>query len=453
MANYFVASGGSNTSPYDTWAKAATSLATALAAATANGDQVIIQYNAVPSGDAELAADTTYTFAGNISFIASTNSGTSTITPTAMGTGNWIGNSTTNRSVTFAGGKRVFFYGITLRTSGSTQDSITLSSAAGTDYLFDTCYLWQGNTSTSASISLANYGGSPDVEGFIELRNCTLRFGATAQGLRLNTHGFIARNCSISSSGSTPSTFLQIYGSGTALFEGCDLSLITGTLMGNNTGGWRSTYFVNCKLGAGVVIQAAQTTYNNRSQAETYVFNCSSGDQHYHMHHYNGLGQTIMDTGIYANDGAQYDGSNRLSWKITTTANTHKQRPYESPWIDRYHAGTSGITPYLEILRDGSSTAFNNDEVWAEFSYQGTSGYPQSVFVNDACALAGSAAAQDNSTKGASDWTGENATAWFGKIDSGASITPAEIGHLRSRVCVGIASATVYVDPQIRGTS
>jgi hypothetical protein len=48
MADYFVASGGTNTAPYDTWEKAATSLQTALTAATTNGDRVIIQYNGVP---------------------------------------------------------------------------------------------------------------------------------------------------------------------------------------------------------------------------------------------------------------------------------------------------------------------------------------------------------------------------------------------------------------------
>ncbi len=88
MADYFVASGGSNTAPYETWAKAATSLATALAAASTAGDQVIIQYNAVPSGDAELAADTTYTLAANIQIISASNDGGSAFTPTAMGTAN-----------------------------------------------------------------------------------------------------------------------------------------------------------------------------------------------------------------------------------------------------------------------------------------------------------------------------------------------------------------------------
>ena len=80
MADYFVSNSGSNTSPYDTWAKAATSLQTALTAASTNGDRVIIQYNAVPSGDAELAANVTYTIGANISIISASNNGGSSWT-------------------------------------------------------------------------------------------------------------------------------------------------------------------------------------------------------------------------------------------------------------------------------------------------------------------------------------------------------------------------------------
>ena len=118
MTTYFVASGGSNTSPYDTWAKAATSLQTALTAATSAGDIVVVQCNAVPSGDAELSADTTYTVAGDVFVVSASNDGGSAWTPSWMGTGSWIGNSTTNRSITLAGADTSsYWYGVTFRTA------------------------------------------------------------------------------------------------------------------------------------------------------------------------------------------------------------------------------------------------------------------------------------------------------------------------------------------------
>src|SRR5574343_580810 len=141
MATYFVASGGSNTSPYDTWAKAATSLATALTATTTAGDVVVIQYNAVPSGDAELSADTTYTFAGDIWLISASNDGGSAYTPTAMGTANWIGNSTTGRAIALsAGDKRAYVWGLTFRTSSSTPKKLLINSGNGLQIELENSY-------------------------------------------------------------------------------------------------------------------------------------------------------------------------------------------------------------------------------------------------------------------------------------------------------------------------
>jgi hypothetical protein len=171
------------------------------------------------------------------------------------------------------------------------------------------------------------------------------------------------------------------------------------------------------------------------------------------LYHADAFGETTVSNTIYANDGAAYDGTNKCSWKIVTTANCSYYYPYVSPWIDCYHSGTGAITPYLEILRSGSTIKYQDDEVWGEFSYQGTSGSTKATIVSDRMTLLGTAADQTASSLDASGWTGEDATNnAFMKLESG-SITPAEIGHLRARVCVGEPSITVYVDPTIRGRS
>src|SRR5574343_861785 len=220
MATYFVASGGSNTSPYDTWAKAATSLATALAAATTAGDVVVIQYNAVPSGDAELSADTTYTLAGDVWLISASNDGGSSYTPTAMGTANWIGNSTTNLAVTFSGNdRRAYVWGLTIRTAGSTADRIELNSSTGGQFTFDKCYLWAGNTASSEGIRLNSSSHS-----YTKLIDCTLRFGATGQ--YITTAGMVDMiGGSVSSAGSTPTTLFFPSTAGIMNLTGVDLSL------------------------------------------------------------------------------------------------------------------------------------------------------------------------------------------------------------------------------------
>jgi len=236
-----------------------------------------------------------------------------------------------------------------------------------------------------------------------------------------------------------------------------DLSAIP-VLISSQTVQSLNCIFANCSLYSGVTVLATQTV-ENKSSATAWLFNCSSGDQHYHLQHHDAFGSTIVDTGIYANDGAQYDGTNRCSWKIITTKNCSYYTPYVSPWIDCYHSGTNAITPSLEILRNGSTTAYQDDEVWGEFSYQGTSGFPLATLVHDRKDLLASAADQTTGM-GKTSWMeamgdpfDEADTAWSGKLSPTASITPAEIGHLRARVCVGEPSITVYVDPTIRGRS
>jgi hypothetical protein len=462
MATYFVASGGSNTSPYDTWAKAATSLATVLAAATSNGDIIAIQYNGVPSTDNALSADTTYTAAANISIISSTNSGTSTITPTEMdgsSANQYIGHSSLNRGITLAGAFKVYIYGVALLVSGSTADNINIGTTDGSHYKLEKCKIWLKNSGASARIIT---GTQSVVNCYNEYVDCDFWFGSTSQSfIHASSGGTYFRGCTINSSGSAPSTLIEpLYGMGLWTMEGCDLSKVTGTLLGNQTNAQFGVVFVNCKLGNGVTPLASQTGASLAS-GSVWTYNCASDDTHWFMGHYNALGQTTVDTGIYANDGATYDGTHRHSWKIVTSSAASYYTPYVSPWFDKNHTGTSAITPSLEILRDGSSTAYKDDEVWGEFSYQGTSGYPISTIVSDRMALAGSAASQTTGALNASGWTGENATAWFGKLNPTSTITPAEnpassgqsMGHLRARVCVGVASSTVYVDPTLRGTS
>lgn len=443
MADYFVASGGSNTAPYDTWAKAATSLQTALTAASSAGDRVIIQYDGVPSGDAEVGADVTYTFANHVALIASTNSGTSTVTPTVMGTANWIGNSTANRSISIAGAFRLFLYGITLRTAGGTADNLNVVSTDGQHAVYDSCYLWCGNTNAASVIGQS----AGDAQTFLHLKNCTLRFGNVAQSLRVGGK-VLMEGGSITSDGSAPTGFVRFGltdpGGGTFDCEGADLShLGSNAIVDDATTTAGVARLTRCKLGTSFTLLATQTNLN-RSSAEVYAFDCSSGDTHGLLGYADAMGSVVSDTGIYFTAGAAAQ-----SLKVVTTANCSFHTPFMAPWIDFYNSTLSAITPYFEVLRDGSTTAYQDDEVWAEFSAKVTTGSTAASFSNDRMALAGSPANQAAGA-GLGSWTGEGGTAWSGKCDSGSAITPAETGHIRGRLVVGEPSITVYLDPQIR---
>lgn len=443
MATYFVASGGSNTAPYDTWAKAATSLQTALTAASTAGDIVVIQYNGVPSGDAELAADTSYTVAADVFVIsASADDASTAYTPTVMDTDNWIGNSTANRAITLQGADFTsHWYGCTFRVSGSTSDIINASNTNHSAH-HDSCYFLISNTGSGERIRLS--GGAA---AWATFSNCTFQFGATGQYISsLGTSRLI--NCTVASAGSAPTNLVnQTTGGGTLEFIGCDLSHCTGNLVADVAGPFRIS-FDRCKLGAGVVPLASQTSNPTLASPEVFISDCHSGDTHMFMGYYNAAGQVTLDTGIYVTAGAA-----AASWKIVTTSLANRQQPFRTPYIDLYNTGTSAITPYLEIARDGSTTAYKDHQVWAEFSVKTTTGSTVSTTSSDRAALTsylGSSGSDQAAGSGTGSWTGLSGTAWSGKCGLGSSVTPAEIGYMRARVLVSAASTTIYVDPQIR---
>lgn len=439
MATYYVWSGATGTNAGTSWTNAYTSFASAVSAATASGDVILVHY----THQEELIGDTTYTFNNSIRVI-SVNKDASDA-PTVMSTGGWIGNSTTNRSVTFttaSGPLFIYVYGITLRTAGGTTDNFSIIGVR-THWEFESCYFWNGNTNGSSDPPLGNTVAS----NYIRFLNCTFRFGATTQSLILRGARIDFEYCSISSAGSAPALLFQDNTSGPSNPDikliGCDLSSATGTLLGDCGYASRTVQFIQCKLAANVTVLAAQT-YTNKMGGVVYVFDCSSGDTHGLFGYYDALGSCVSDTGIYYTTGAAAQ-----SWKIVTTANCSYYTPFVSPFVDFYNTGTAQITPYFEILRDGSTTAYQNNQVWAEFFVKTTSGSTQSTSYNDRMALLGTAANQAAGA-GTGSWTGKGASAWSGKVDSGSAVTPAENGHIRGRVAVGEPSITVYVDPQIR---
>ena len=436
MATYYVWSGATGTNAGTSWTNAYTAFGSAVTAATAAGDVILVHY----THQEQLAVDTTYTFSASVRVI-SVNKDSSNA-PTAMGTGGWIGNSTTNRNI-FISGALLYFWGITLRVAGTGADSLSLARSDGSDVTYEDCYLWIGTTAdNSSNINLCSANNSA-----IHLKNCTFRFGNVAQSIGINGGSNFLENCTISTSGSAPSTIFT--GSSvttpgqTLVAVGCNFAHGgSGTIVGGTE--IPSLFqFVQCKFGASATALGSGGTANG-SGASVYVFDCSSGDTHGLFGYYDAFGSCVSDTGIYYTTGAAAQ-----SWKIVTTANCSFYTPFVSPFVDFYNTGTSSITPRFEILRDGSTTAFQDDEVWGEFFVKSTSGSTQSTPSSDRMALLGTPANQAAGA-GTGSWTGEGANAWSGKIDSGSAVTPAESGHIRGRVVVGEPSITVYVDPQIR---
>jgi hypothetical protein len=437
MAIRYVYSGAAGANNGTSWTNAYTAFGSAVSASTANGDLIYV----ADDHNEALAGNTTYTFAAHVNVISVNR------TSGLASGGAFIGHTTTGRSITLGGTKRIYLYGVTFQVAGASLERIFVAGADESHFEMENCVLSLTSTTSIVSIELGQNNGVGNT--YVRLRNSTLKFGHTGQGINAR-QTVDMEGCIVDPAGSIPATLFQSSGTGGAVrMLNCDLSSITGTLVGVWGNQSSTLHFTNCKLGSGVTVLASQAVANKGSVA-AWLYDCAAGDQHYHIAHYDAFGATVVDTGIYADDGAQYDGTNRCAWKITTTANCSYYTPYVSPWFGRYHSATSAITPSIEILRDGSTTAYQDDEVWGEFSYKGTAGSTQASFVNDRMTLLGTPANQAAGV-GTSGWTGENASAWSGKLAPASSFTPAEIGHLMARVVVGEPSITVYVDPAIRG--
>lgn len=449
MAILYCSSTGSNTAPYSTWATAATTLATATGAAAA-GDTVYISNTQSEA----LLASTTYTMAGTSSapvYIISTND-TVNMPPTTIAVGAKIAVSGAGAfSIGIQSGQS-YWFGVEFDTSTSASSAINISTlGVGTTEFtsFNSCTFKSLRAVSGNWLTLGGYGTT--IPSYVKTSNCTFISGnnagatVTARGMWHDFNGTFLHTTT------QPTTFFA-GGSGVMRFLGSDFSDITTTLFAAHTIA-TDIYIDECILASGATVIATQTT---AASAQVFLTDSAFGNIHYTFAHYNYFGSTVAQTTIYENqqstgDGAYYDGSSDpIAWTITGVNGSYGT-PYYSPWIDVYNENLTAVTPRLEIARNGSATAFNNDEVFAEFVVKKTAGSTLGTLDNSSKrAWLAASAAQPNSAKTIANWTGLSATYWLGVLQPTATITPAVPGYIRTRVGV-IGAKTVYVNPRILG--
>ena len=90
----------------------------------------------------------------------------------------------------------------------------------------------------------------------------------------------------------------------------------------------------------------------------------------------------------------------------------------------------------------GGGAVPNNDDIWCDVEYLGSSGSPLASFVNDGKAdILASNAAQD---AGSGTWGGSTT-----KFKLNVTFTPQQKGWILLRVKAAKASSTFYIDPKI----
>lgn len=367
------------------------------------------------------------------------------LTPTAVSAGARVEISTGNVGMTFDG--CAYIYGTTFLGTASTTTAGSISFGSGvtrpTVITADTCSFQVRSANIAAVIGFGGTSASTSDECEVIWINTTFGVAISTSGLAPIRARILMRECSLIGTAPT-SLFLCKANAG---FEveaiGCDFGTAgyTNLVSASVSNVFATLRFAQCK-------RAASTTPLLTSQVangvRVFLHDCHSGDTHIQYEYHDAMGSLVSDTGIYFTSGAAAQ-----SWKITTTANANFANPFKTPFFGYYNTTLSAITPYIEILRDGSTTEYQDDEVWLDVMAKATASSTQSTFRTDRKDLL-AAAANQAAGAGLGSWTGEGGTAWSGKIGLGSSITPAENGHIQARIVVGEPSITVYADPQIR---
>lgn len=249
----------------------------------------------------------------------------------------------------------------------------------------------------------------------------------------------------IDAAGTTPTT---IFGGGagvggTISVVASDLSSVSWTnLVATSTSSGPQMFrFHQCKFPSGWIAVTGSLA-NGPGSTHVLITECGSGDQQYDYAYHNPLGSVTLDTTIKLT--ASEAGA---SWKIVTNSNCKPGFAFVTPWLPGYMAAGAGAVRYVEVLRDGSATAFNNDAVYADFMVKEDSGFTNGSFSTTRPSLIATPAAIATGA-GLGSWSGESGTAWSGKLESG-TLTPAEAGDMSFRIGV-TAAVTVYVDPVLR---
>jgi hypothetical protein len=422
------------------WASAYKTLLEATAVAVA-GEKI---YMANGTADT-YATGTTFTVAVGVEIISTSD--TTNSPPTTYAAGAAVLTSSGGSDAIFVGGGLV--YGLVISAGPtSTNANIVLCNADNDSLIFQDCTFNCRSSSTSA-IQFGN--GSAQTNSSTITRNCTFTF--TAAGSTIALQGkWVSEDDVFAPTGTVPTTLIgNNYRSATDLrMLSPDLSSINTTILAGNMVSAQVVHLVSPKLHASVTLLG---TTVSAGSSEIYVYGGhheNSGLQGTMFYHENYLGSTTVSASIYCNDGPTYDGTNRVSWVVDGKAESSFAEPYVSPWLSWYNSDTStSITPYFEVVRDGSASAYTNAEVWGEWVARVTANSPLMTMYSDKKAPLATAANQTNSSKSGTDWTGEGGTAWFGKLESPSSFTPAEVGALMARVCVA-GNFTVHVDPKVR---
>lgn len=445
MANpgYVRSTDGNNADNGSTWALANADFSGAIADAAA-GDAIY----ASQAHAGTYAAATTLTFPGTKTApnkIACVNDAAEP--PTALATGGSEGTAGSTAYTMNINGS-FYCYGMRFYSSNNGNGALGLCQGDGNAQIYENCAFELTNTGTATGRILLGSTSNAN-ESYLELVNCTFRFGNVGHGIRMAPTRFCRiKGGSLDAASAAITTFVNAVSGSSVNLEvvGFDFSNAASTLNLWITGETADGYveFRNLRLPAswsGGLIGGAIVTPGFRIA----MYNSDNADTHYRVWIEDFAGTIRDETTLVMTGGAADEQSQAIAWKMTSNAGTN---PYVAPLVSddmvmRNTAVGSALTLTVDILHD-SATALTDLDIWMEVEVLGTSGVPVSTLVTNKCGLL---TTPGDHTTSSENWTTTGLTN-PNKQKLTVSITPQEYGEVRARVCLGKASTTVYVNAE-----
>jgi hypothetical protein len=343
-----------------------------------------------------------------------------------------------------------YFYGFHIRAgSGGSNVTLTLGTAGDNLQIYENCKLENGSTGGSGfTITIGN--GASALPSMVELIDCEVAFNGVNSTLRLVNGTLHWRGGTLTG---TAIVKLLEFGTnaraGIAYVDGVDLSAGASTMaLAQFNQGAALAVFRNCKLPAS---WTGNPSNGYAAGCRVEMYNCDSADTNYRLWIEDIAGSTKSETVVVRTGGAD-DGTTPLSWKIDTKTDAeYPTVKHASPEIVQWNETTgSSVTATVEIVHDsqgaGSGSKFQDDEIWLEVMYLGTSGFPLGVWISDCKAdVLATAANQADSTE---SWTTTGLTTPVTQKLS-VTFTAQEKGFVHARVVMAKASKTAYICPKM----
>jgi len=433
VASYYVRSAAAGSNNGTNWANAYTTLAAAFSGKSA-GDVFYV------------AADHSETTAGTVALnapaapnsfraICVDHTGTVPPVPADLRTTAQVKASGNNTIQLNGSGD---YFGIIFIAGDSTGTAIIYVNLNGNNFTrFTNCSLRIGSTG-AGYIKMGNDTQLTQTE----LINTTVSFTNVAQNIRPMGR-FVWHDTPSALLGTIPTALISVPGaySLTVEFIGVDFSAMgSGKTLFNIDNAYNpvSGQVSDCK------VDAAATkfdTFLGPAAAEVDFVRCGSTGVNYTLTRFRWSGTLTEETTIVRTGGAS-DGTTPIAWKIVTTTRPSWALPFETPPIAIWNDTVgSSKTATIQGIMDGG-TLPNNDEIWVEVTYLGSSSSPQASIVHDSKATVLTAAAAQDA--GTGTWGGSTT-----KFALAVAFTAQQKGWIYARVKVGKISTTYYIDPLI----